>query len=246
MIFRPSFLRILLVSSLLGASHWLVANTALDAIPKEGEGWQKFHRRYVERAKAGNISILFLGDSITQYWSDPRYGQKVWEHEFLPLKAENFGINGDRIQNVLWRIKNGEAEGLAPKAVVLLVGTNNTGYEKDRVTPRNTTEEVVKGISATVQELKLRFPMSKILLLGLLPRGKSEAPIRGQISEINRAIQSLSDGKHVFFMDIGDKFLGLNGEIPKEIMPDALHPSEKGYEIFAREIKETLNQWLAQ
>lgn len=220
----------------------LIANTALEAERKEGVGWERLHQRNVARAKQGGIDILFLGDSITQYWSDPRYGQKVWEKELLPLKAANFGINGDRIQNLLWRIRNGEADGFQPDVVVLLIGTNNTGYEKDRRTPRNSTGEVIEGIGVVTGELKQRFPEARILLLGLLPRGKAGAPIREQIRTINAGIAKLDDGKRVIYRDIGGVFLDAEGNIPPELMPDALHPGEKGYELFVSAIREELRR----
>ena len=210
-----------------------MANSAIE--PAESNN--AFHQRFLARAEKGNIDVLFLGDSITQYWGDPDRGLPVWEREFAPLSAANFGINGNRLQHVLWRLLNGEAVGYAPQVVVLLVGTNNT-------TPRNSTVEVVEGITAVVDELKARFPQTKILLLGIFPRDTKEHRRRLQILDINRSISKLGDNQQVFYLDIGDRFLDSGGEIPPDLMPDALHPSLKGYEIFAAAIKGPLERLL--
>ena len=214
------------------------ANTAVEPVPKEGAGWERFHARFVAEAQKGNIDLLFVGDSITQYWGDPKRGLPVWKREFARRKSANFGINGDRIQHILWRLQNGEGTGFSPKVVVALIGTNNT-------TPRNTTQEVVAGATAVVEELKKGFPTTKILLLGILPRGKKEDPRRLQILEINRALATLDDAYRVFYLDIGERFLDDDGEIPIDIMPDGVHPSLKGYKIFAAAIKKPLSQLVA-
>ena len=213
------------------------ANTAVEAVPKEGVGWERFHARFVAEAQKGEIDLLFVGDSITQYWGAPKRGLPVWKREFARRKAANFGINGDRLQHILWRLQNGEGTGFSPKVVVALIGTNNT-------TPRNTTQEVVAGATAVVEELKKGFPTTKILLLGILPRGKKDDPRRLQILEINRALAMLDDACRVYYLDIGDRFLDEDGGIPVDIMPDGLHPSLKGYKIFAEAIKVPLSQLL--
>ncbi len=210
------------------------ANTAIVPVPKA----PAFHERFVAEAKKGGIDVLFLGDSITQYWKDPERGLPVWEREFSAMRAANFGINGDRIQNVLWRLQNGEGQGFSPKLVVLLLGTNNTA-------PRNTAAEVVEGLAAVVAELEKDFPDAKILLLGILPRGPKDDPKRIQIAEINRALAQWEKPGRLHFLDIGGSFLDASGGIPADIMPDGLHPSLKGYEIFAEAIREPVRQMLA-
>ncbi len=212
-----------------------LANTALAPVPKA----TAFHERFVAEARQGGIDLLFLGDSITQYWGDPGRGLPVWQKEFGQMRAANFGINGDRIQHVLWRLQNGEGTGFSPKLVVLLLGTNNT-------TPRNTAAEVIAGLAAVVTELKKDFPQAKILLLGILPRGKKDDPKRVQIVEINRALAGWEEPGRFRFLDIGGQFLDANGEIPVDLMPDGLHPNLKGYEIFANAIREPVRQLLAE
>lgn len=213
----------------------VVANTAVVPVSK-GEGWERtFHQKFVKQGEQGGIDILFLGDSITQYWGDPNRGLPVWEKEFARENAANFGINGDRIQHVLWRLAHGEGQGFSPKVIVLLLGTNNT-------TPRNTTSEVVDGLAAVLDRLKEGFPEAKVLLLGILPRGASDDPKRAQIIEINRELTKMADGKRVRFLDIGSRFLDQAGAIPVELMPDGLHPSLEGYEIMAEAIREPIRE----
>jgi lysophospholipase L1-like esterase/ketosteroid isomerase-like protein len=220
-----------------------LAATALSAtepMPRE-QAWVDRHDGFVEIAKKGNIGVLFLGDSITDNWRKPEQGLSVWEKNFVPLHAVNFGISGDRTQHVLWRMQNGELTGYKPRVVVLMIGTNNTGLERDRLTPRNTTEEIVSGVTAVVKGLATQWPETKILLLAIFPRAeKPTDPARLQINDVNSALARLHDGKQVFFLNIGPKFLAADGTLPKEIMPDFLHPSTKGYEIWAGAIREPL------
>ncbi len=204
-------------------------------VPKDA-GWIKRHEGFVAEAKKGGIDLLFLGDSITDAWRrDP--AKKIWDREFAQLKAANFGISGDRTQHLLWRIQNGELEGLAPKVVVLMIGTNNIG-QKDPEPPAS----AAAGVQAIVKEIHARSAKTRILLLGVFPRSeKADHAHRGVVKEINAAIARLDDGgKTVRFLDIGEKFLGPEGAISKEVMPDFLHLSEKGYQIWADAIREPL------
>ncbi len=235
-----------LLAALLAASL-VRANTAIEPVPRD-ERWMQRHEAFVAEAKQGGIDVLFLGDSITDFWRDTdpqRGGRAVWDREFAPLHAANFGISGDRTQHVLWRLGHGEADGFRPRVVVLMVGTNNTGLERDGHTVRNTTPEVVEGVTAVVHELRVRFPDAKILSLAIFPRGEKDSPQRAQVAEANRALAKLDDGQHVFFLDLGPRFLGPDGEIPRDLMPDLLHPSLKGYELWADAIREPLRRLLA-
>jgi lysophospholipase L1-like esterase len=216
------------------------ANPAVVPVPRD-PNWVKRHEGFVEIARQGGVDVLFLGDSITDAWRRPAPGGKrIWDAHFAPLRAANFGISGDRTQHVLWRLENGELDGIKPKAVVLMIGTNNTGLERDGA-PRNTPAETAAGVAAIVKTLRTKQPHAKILLLAIFPRGESpDHPQRRQIAEINAAIAKLADGRNVRFLDIGGRFLDADGTLPKEIMPDFLHPHEKGYEIWAAAIKEPL------
>jgi len=216
------------------------ASSSTEPLPRDNN-WIKRHEGFVEIAKKGSVDVLFLGDSITDNWRKPNFGLAVWEKNFTPLRAANFGISGDRTQHVLWRMQNGELTGIKPRVVVLMIGTNNTGFERDKLTPRNSTPEIITGVTTIVQNLRIQLPATKILLLAIFPRAeKPTDPVRLQIQEINQAISKLHDGKHIFFLDIGTKFLQPDGTMLKEIMPDFLHPNTKGYEIWAEAIKQPL------
>jgi lysophospholipase L1-like esterase len=217
------------------------ANTAIEPVPRDAS-WLKRHEEHLEIAQRGGVEVLFLGDSITDLWR--KTGRFLWEEHFAPLHAANFGIDGDRTQHVLWRIQNGELAGLAPKAVVLLIGSNNIGLEKDG-SPRNSTAEAIAGVTAVVQAIRTKLPDSELLLLAIFPRGEKGSPQRAQVAEVNRALAGLDDGQRVHFLDIGPRFLSPEGTLSREIMPDLLHLSEAGYAIWAEAIKEPLNKLLA-
>jgi lysophospholipase L1-like esterase len=186
------------------------------------------HKGFVEIAHRDNIELLFVGDSITDWFSNaPRpTGLAVWDATFGPLKPANFGIAGDTTQGVLWRMQNGELEGFKAKLIVLMLGTNNIN--------RNPVDEIVDGDRLIIEEFKKRQPQAKVLLLGIFPRNADPAnPLRATIKEINSKLAGLADNNKVFYMDIGDKFLTADGTLTTEVMADGLHPTAKGYQIWA-------------
>lgn len=209
------------------------ANTA--TVPNLAYFFQKKHETNLEVAKQGDIDILFMGDSITDFWRNPEgnyAGKPVLDKYFANLKVANFGIAGDTTQGVLYRLQHGEGQGFSTKAVMLMIGTNNIGP--------NNAPEIAEGIGAIVLELQKDFPKAKILLLGIFPRSAANDPIRATIAEINNIISKLNDGDRVQYLDIGQKFLDSGGNISKDIMSDSLHPTTKGYEIWAEAVKEPL------
>jgi len=212
-------------------------------IPSLNPGFRHAHSNNVEIAKKGDIDVLFMGDSITDWWRNggrgkpindaiPYGGKAVFEKYFGTLKVANFGIAGDTTQGVLYRLQDGEGQGYNPKAIMLMIGTNNTGG--------NSPDEIALGVADVVFELRKDFPDAKILLLGIFPRSGPTTRVRAQIADINKIIQHLHDGRHVFYMDIGSKFLADDGTIPHEIMSDGLHPTSKGYEIWAQAVHDPL------
>jgi lysophospholipase L1-like esterase len=184
---------------------------------------------------------LFLGDSITDFWRNR--GSNVWNTYYGERQAANFGISGDRTEHVLWRIDQGELAGIKPRVVVLMIGTNNTGKEKNG-TPRNSNAETIQGIQAVVARIREKLPDTKILLLAIFPRGTFDSPQRAQVALINTVIAKLADGNRVRFLDIGPNFLEADGTLPKSIMPDLLHPNAHGYQIWAESMEPTLAEML--
>lgn len=211
-------------------------NTAIIPTPFQEER----HQAFVEEARRGNIECLLMGDSITDWWR--RAGLPVYEANFGSLRCANFGIAGDRTQGVLWRMENGELEGYSPKLMMLMIGTNNLSARNR--TP-NTPAEIAMGIATIVTKFRTTFPNAKVLLLGVFPRGADPTdPYRESIREINALIASLHDGENVRFMDIGDRFLQPDGSISVEVMADGLHPTERGYEIWAEAVMPTFREML--
>lgn len=182
------------------------------------------HERFLERARQGDIDLLFLGDSITDGW--PRNGERSWLR-FAPYKPANFGIGGDRTEHVLWRITNGELEGISPKLTVIMIGTNNIGHFADEK-----PEWAAAGVKKIVETVKEKLPKTKILLLSVFPRGMADSPQRKAVTEINKIISGFEDGKVVKYLDVSAKFVDAKGEIPADVMPDKLHPNAKGYDIW--------------
>ncbi len=219
----------------------MAGNTATNPVPRDAR-WVKRHEGFVQEAQKGGIDILFMGDSITDFWRNR--GSNVWKQAYAPRHAANFGISGDRTQHVLWRIDHGELDGIHPKVVVLMIGTNNTGNENDRKTPRNTVPETAEGVRAVVNEIRARLPESRILLLAIFPRGALDNPQRAQVALINTLIAKLDDGKMVKYLDIGSNFLEFDGTLPRGIMPDLLHPNAKGYQIWADAMEPALDEML--
>jgi lysophospholipase L1-like esterase len=216
----------------------LAENSAIVPAPRAAPtNWVARHEGFLAEAKQGKFDLVFIGDSITDGWRNR--GLEVWNKFYAPRHALNLGIGGDRTQHVLWRIEHGELDGLKPKAVVLMIGTNNTGKEKDGAA-RNSTAEVIEGVTAVVKQIRARLPQSRLLLLAIFPRGTVDAPQRAQIKEINTAIAKLDDGKMIKFLDIGKVFLAEDGSIPGTIMPDLLHPNEQGYQRWADAMEPTL------
>ncbi|MBI5394461.1 MAG: GDSL family lipase [Verrucomicrobia bacterium] len=198
-------------------------------------GFMQAHERFVAIAKEGKAKLVFLGDSITAGWGSKK---DIWEKAFDKYRPANFGIGGDRTQHVLWRITNGELDGIKPKAVVIMIGTNNSGTDP--------AEGIAKGITRIVETVRAKQPQAKILLLAVFPRGsKPDGKLNEQnekLKQVNATIAKLDDGKRVFFLDIGKKFVPGEGPIDKEIMPDFLHLSAQGYQIWADAISPKLAQ----
>lgn len=212
-------------------------------------GTEKRHESFNEISKKGEAQLVFLGDSITHGWEAK--GKAVWDKYWGPLKAANFGIGGDRTEHVLWRLENGNFDGLKPKEIVLMIGTNNTGHqgraqkELDGAIYQCTAKQTAEGVKAIIDKLHAKCPEAKILVLAIFPRGATPADkLRQQNEETNNIIKTFADNKTVYFMDINQKFLESDGTLSKDIMPDLLHPNEKGYEIWAEAIKDKVNELL--
>jgi lysophospholipase L1-like esterase len=194
------------------------------------------HAQFLYRGKEGEVGLLFLGDSITDGW--PRGGEYSWL-KFAPFNPADFGVSGDRTEHLLWRIVNGELEGIHPRVTVIMIGTNNIGQV--------TTEDpawAAAGVKKIVDTVREKLPETKILLLAVFPRGLADSKQRADVAAINAIISKLDNGTTIRYLDIGKAFLDDKGELPKEIMPDKLHPTARGYDLWYNAMAPTLNQML--
>jgi lysophospholipase L1-like esterase len=198
-------------------------------------GWFKRYQAMNDRVKQGNVDMLIIGDSITQGWE--KEGKEVWKQYYDKRNAVNLGIGGDQTQNVLWRLENGNIDGISPKLAMLMIGTNNANTNKQ------TPEDIIAGVKAIVEKLREKLPGTKVLVLGIFPRGADDQnPIRQTNIKANEGIAKLADNEMVFYMDIGDKFLDSEGNLSKDIMYDLLHLSPKGYTIWAEAVEPMVSK----
>ncbi|XP_051535190.1 platelet-activating factor acetylhydrolase IB subunit beta [Myxocyprinus asiaticus] len=204
-------------------------------IDVQGDGrWMSQHNRFVQECKDAEPDVLFVGDSMVQLMQQ----YEVWKELFSPLHALNFGINGDTTSNVLWRLQNGELENIRPRVVVLWVGTSNHEH---------TAEQVAGGIVAIVELLFSRLPKSKIIVLGLLPRGEFPNPLREKNASVNNLLRaSLSRLGPVQFLDAGGGFVHSDGTISSRDMFDYLHLTTDAYRTISTTLHDLLLQLLEE
>ena len=216
-----------IIAVLLSMLMPTVAQAALPstAVPEAKQGrdwWMPRHAEKVAQAKTGKAELVMIGDSITHYWEK----QRNYAETFEPYHTLNLGFGGDRTQNVVWRLQNGEVDGIAPKLVTLMIGTNNTS--------RDTPEAITAGIQAIVAELRQRLPESKIVVLSVFPR--SNPRTKGdfeRVKAINQLLPGIADNEWVFHVDINRHFLDENGQLRPELYGrDLLHLSGAGYEAW--------------
>ena len=194
--------------------------------------WQmKRHAEKMKAVAAGGAKVVFVGDSITHFWENA--GREQWKKYFAdgPRRALNLGFSADRTEHVLWRIDHGELDGYEAKAIVLMIGTNNSGhFPREKETPVDT----IIGVRAVIDSIRAKQPTAKLILLPIFPRGATPSdPYRQRNAVVNHEIMRFADGKNVFWCDFTDQLLAADGSLPAEVMPDRLHPADYGYEVWA-------------
>jgi lysophospholipase L1-like esterase len=227
------------VAVVTNAAPVIHTNTAIIPVPRTG-GATNRQAVVLQRAKdnPGDCDIAFIGDSITQGWEGN--GKNVWTNYYGSRKCLNFGVGGDRTQHVLWRFENGQLDSIKPKVAVLMIGTNNSNKDD------NTEADILEGVQLIVKQMRERLPETKIILVSIFPRGRTFSPQRGKILQVNQALAKLDDNKTVHFVDFGSQLIESDGSIAKEKMPDYLHLSPAGYEIWAQALEPKLKELLAQ
>lgn len=230
------FLAAALAADALFAQRLSTTPTPRDA------GWVKRVERDAAQAQKGGWEVVFIGDSITDFWQTR--GKSEWDKYFAPFKVLNLGISADRTEHVLWRLDNGQLVNNQPKLFVVMIGTNNNGH---RPADKESTADTVAGIKAILDRLELKAPDSKVLLHAIFPRGATPLnPCRLRNEAVNAEIQKFADNKRVFWMNINDKLLQPDGTLSKELMPDLLHPNEQGYGIWARALLPVIKATLGK
>ena len=210
---------------------------AVVPVPRTESWWTTQHEDSVKRIRQGEVDLLMIGDSITQGWAD--VGRRIWDTYYGRRRAVNLGFNGDGTEHVLWRLDHGEIEGIAPKLVVVMIGTINTGTRHDP------PEETAAGIQAILNTLHTRLPGTKILLLGVFPRSASGDDLFRRLNAaINDRIRHYADNQQIFFLDLSPLFLDGWGRVAQDLMPDYLHPNERGYQVWADGMEDMIRKLL--
>jgi (4-O-methyl)-D-glucuronate---lignin esterase len=212
--------------------------------PRGDQNSMTAHAQLLEKAKQGRIDVYFVGDSIVRRWGALDYPELLanWTQNFYGWNAGNFGWGADRTQNILWRLENGELDGVNPKVIVVLAGTNNVGAQ-----PRTDSEiaEIAGGVKAIVDACRRKAPGATIVLTAILPRNDSMAAMPA-INGINRQLAAFADGRRVRFLDINDRLADANGTVVAGVLNerDKLHPTLKGYQIWADALKPIFRELL--
>ena len=201
-----------------------------------GSDWLAHHAELLARRdRLHDTQLVFLGDSITAGWLTD--GRAAWERYFAHYNPLNLGISGDETSHVLWRIEHGELDGITPRVVVLLIGTNDIGNSGQ------SGEDAAKGVRCIVQKIRASLPATRILLLAVFPRDEQpHTKFRREIHALNAGIFTLHDGRTVYYLDLSSTFLNADGSLPRDLFPDTLHLSAKAYEMWAKAMMPTLRQ----
>ncbi|XP_069041536.1 platelet-activating factor acetylhydrolase IB subunit gamma isoform X1 [Lepisosteus oculatus] len=211
-------------------------NPAATPVPPpdtQGDGrWMSLHNHFVSSSKDKEPDVLFVGDSLVQLLEQ----FDVWHELFSPLHALNFGIGGDATQHVLWRLGNGELDHINPKVVVLWVGTNNHGH---------TPEQIAGGIAAIVQLIRSKLPHTHVLILGLLPRGKSPNPLREHSARVNELLQQAAPSlPGASFLSVDPGFVHSDGTISHMDLYDYLHLTPAAYRAVCQPLHRAVTSLL--
>jgi lysophospholipase L1-like esterase len=203
------------------------------------------HQQLVQKARQGGIDVYFVGDSITRRWgaADPSYRSLLenWKTSFHGWNAANFGWGADRIENIVWRLQNGELDGVNPKVIVILAGINNVGTEPGG---REKVEDITQGLRALLGVCRAKASNATVILTAIFPRNDSMA-VLPTIAQINRNLARMADGKTVRYLNINDQLADNEGRLfPGMMNPDKLHPTLKAYQIWADALKPVLTELL--
>jgi len=216
------------------------------SVPRTDANSLVAHSQLIEKAKMGRIDIYFEGDSITRRWGATDYPQLLanWNQNFFGWNAANFGWGADRIQNILWRLNNGELDNVNPKIVVLLAGTNNVGSAIPAGTEDAVVADITKGMQAVVTAIRSKSPEAVVIITGIFPRNDNMA-VMPVINKINGNLEKMAEGGKVRFLSINDKLSDASGRVFEGVMnADKLHPAAKAYQVWADALKPIFQELL--
>jgi lysophospholipase L1-like esterase len=204
------------------------------------------HRQLLAKRTQGKIDVYFEGNSITRRWGATDYPDFLanWKANFTGWNAADFGWGADRIEHMLWRVENGELDGVNPKVVVILAGTNNVGQVPGG---DEKIADITRGLRALVDLCRAKAPNATIILTGIFPRNdhpETASEINREIARINENLSRLADGRTIRYVDISDKLADRNGTLYAGMTMDGLHPTVKGYQLWADALKPILTQLL--
>ncbi len=218
------------------------AEPADQPVPRTDANSRRAHEQLLAKARQGRIDIYFAGDSITRRWGATDYPEFLahWNKNFHGWNAADFGWGGDSTQHILWRLQNGELDGVNPRVIVILAGTNNVG----RTPPDDAkVAEVVRGVKAIVETCRQKAPAATLVLTAIFPRSDNPAVVPG-IFRINAGLARLADGKSIRYLDLNDKLADANGQLFEGMTVDKLHPSLQGYQVWADALKPIFTELL--
>ena len=225
----------------------IVPTAADQPVPRTDRNSMIAHAQLLDKAKKGGIDVYFEGDSITRRWGATDYPELLanWKQNFFGWNAANFGWGADAIQNILWRLHNGELDGVHPKVIVLLAGTNNVGYAVPPGGEEAKIAEITKGFNAMLEIMQAKAPGAVIILMGIFPRNDNMA-VMPLINKINDNLAKFADGKRIRYLNINDKLADKDGRLFDGMMNpnDKLHPTIKGYQVWADALKPVLTELL--
>ena len=205
--------------------------------------WAVRHAAVKKLTAEKRAALVFIGDSITQMFGGAPHdrsqpGKAVWEKHYAQRNVANLGFGYDYLENTLWRLRHGELDGAKAKVVVMHIGTNNAG--------KNTPEEIAAGVRALLDEIHQRQPQAHVVLMAIFPRGPKPDAMRAKLDTTNKLLAQFAAPGRVTFLDIGAKFLQPDGTLTREVMGDFLHPTAKGYEIWAEALEPALVKLLGE
>jgi lysophospholipase L1-like esterase len=215
------------------------------AAPRSDRNSQIAHEQLLDKARRGRIDVYFAGDSITRRWGATDYPELLanWRSNFFGWNAANFGWGADTIQNILWRLENGELDEVHPKVIVLLGGTNNVGRATPPDNDQARIDDISRGIKAVLDVMRSKAPNATIVLTAIFPRNDNMA-VMPTINGINARIAAFANGKTIRFLNISDRLADSDGRLRDGMMHDGLHPTVRGYQIWADALKPVLTELL--